>query len=122
MGAAFQIMDDVLAVESADFRKMKGSFCDDIHEGKKTLMVIHSYYYGWKGDRLMEILNMKTKDEELHREAVQILRDDEAVDFAKNAAKQTMLKAWRQLDDVLPESEAREDLETLTNFLINRSI
>ena len=122
MGAAFQIMDDVMAVESDTFSKMKGSHCEDIQEGKKTLLVIHSYFYGWKGDRLMEILNMKTKDEELHREAVQILRDDEAVDFAKNAAKQTMVKAWRQIDDVLPESEAKEDLQRLTNFLINRSI
>ena len=122
MVSAFQIMDDVLAVEGADFRKMKGSFCDDIHEGKKTLMVIHSYYYGWKGDRLMEILNMKTKDEELHREAVQILQEDEAIEFAKNAAKQTMVKAWRQIEDVLPEGEAKDDLESLTDFLINRSI
>jgi len=58
-------------------------------------MVIHSYFYGWKGDRLLEILDMKTSDEELHKEAVEILKEDEAVDFAKNAAKQTMLKAWK---------------------------
>lgn len=85
-------------------------------------MVIHSYFYGWKGDRLLEILNMKTSDEELHKEAVQILQNDEAVDFARNTAKQTMNKAWKQIEDVLPESEAKEDLYQLTNFLINRSI
>lgn len=70
-------------------------------------MVIHSYFYGWKGDRLLEILNMKTSDEALHKEAVQILMDDEAVDFAKNAAKQTMIKAWKQVDEILPDSEAK---------------
>ena len=85
-------------------------------------MVIHSYFYGWKGDRLLEILNMKTSDEALHKEAVDILKEDEAVDFAKNAAKQTMSKAWKQIEDVLPDSEAKEDLNTLTSFLINRSI
>ena len=85
-------------------------------------MAIHSYFYGWKGDRLLEILNMKTSDEALHKEAIDILREDEAVDFAKNAAKQTMLKAWKQIDGLLPDSEAKEDLHTLTSFLINRSI
>ena len=83
-------MDDVLAVDSDDYRKERGAFCEDIQEGKKTLMVIHSYYFGWKGDRLLEILNMKTKDENLHKEAVDILREDEAIEFARNTAKQTM--------------------------------
>ena len=122
MGASFQIMDDVLAVDSDSYRKERGAFCEDIQEGKRTLMVIHSYFYGWKGDRLLEILNMKTSDEALHKEAVDILREDEAVDFAKNAAKHTMVKAWKQVEDVLPASEAKEDLDRLTNFLLNRSI
>ena len=73
MGASFQIMDDVLAVDSDQYRRERGSYCEDIQEGKRTLMVIHSYYYGWKGDRLLEILNMKTSDEDLHKEAVLIL-------------------------------------------------
>ena len=47
-----------------------GDYCEDIAEGKKTLLVLHSYFYGWKGDRLLEILDMKTKDEALHKEAV----------------------------------------------------
>jgi len=85
-------------------------------------MVIHSFFYGWKGDRLLEILNMKTSDEELHKEAIKILQDDEAVEFARNTAKQTMTKAWRSVEPLLPESDAKEDLYRLTNFLINRSI
>ena len=50
-------------------------------------MVIHSFFYGWKGDRLLEILNKKTSDEALHKEAIKILYDDEAVEYAKNTAK-----------------------------------
>ena len=103
MGASFQIMDDVLAVDSDQYRRERGSYCEDIQEGKRTLMVIHSYFYGWKGDRLLEILNMKTSDEDLHKEAVLILQEDEAVEFARNTAKHTMLKAWRQIEDVIPE-------------------
>ena len=70
LGAAFQIMDDVLAVDSGDYRKERGSYSEDIQEGKRTLMVIHAYYYGWKGDRLMQILNLHSKDEEIHKEAI----------------------------------------------------
>ncbi len=87
MGAAFQIMDDVIAVSSDDYKKQRGTFCEDIKEGKRSLMVIHSYYYGWKGDRLLEILNMKTSDENLHKEAIEILKSDEAIDFCTNTAK-----------------------------------
>lgn len=122
LGAAFQIMDDVIAVESDDYRKERGTFCEDIQEGKRTLMVIHSYFYGWKGDRLLEILNQKSPDEALHKEAIQIMRDDEAIDFAKNTAKQTMLKAWKQIDPVLSDSDAKDDLYRLTKFLVNRTI
>ena len=115
-------MDDVLAVASDDYRKDRGSFCEDIQEGKKTLMVLHSYFYGWKGDRLLEILNMKTQDEELHKEAIKILQDDAAIEFARNTAKQTMGKAWKMIEPILPESDAKEDLYNLTKYLLNRSI
>ena len=59
MGAAFQIVDDVIAVTSEAYRKERGAYAEDIQEGKKSLMVIHSYYYGWRGDRLIEILKSK---------------------------------------------------------------
>ena len=85
-------------------------------------MVIHSYYYGWKGDRLLEILNMKTNDETLHREAIQILREDEAIQYARNAAKVTMKRAWEEIDPVLKDGDAKDDLYKLSQFLVNRSI
>ena len=85
-------------------------------------MVIHSYYYGWKGDRLLQILNMKTSDEALHKEAIQILRDDEAIEYARNAAKVTMRSAWTEIEDILPDNDAKDDLYKLTHFLVNRSI
>jgi hypothetical protein len=36
-------------------------------------MVIYSYFYGWKGDLLLELLDKKTSDEEIHKEAIKIL-------------------------------------------------
>ena len=42
-------------------------------------MVIHSYFYGWKGDRLIEILDMHTQDETLLKEAVEILQSEDSI-------------------------------------------
>jgi geranylgeranyl diphosphate synthase, type I len=70
LGAAFQIQDDIIAVTSEEYRKERGVFCEDIQEGKRSLMVIYSYFYGWKGDKLIELLDMKTKEEEVHKEAI----------------------------------------------------
>ena len=122
LGAAFQIMDDVIAVDSQDYRKERGSYAEDIQEGKKTLMVIHSYFYGWKGDRLLQILNMKTSDEELHKEAIQYMREDEAIAYARNASRVVMEAAWKEVDPLVKSEDAKEDLYKLTQFLINRTI
>ena len=48
----------MIAVTSEAYRRERGTYAEDIQEGKKTLMVIYSYFYGWKGDRLLEILGM----------------------------------------------------------------
>jgi len=115
-------MDDVIAVDSSDYRKERGSYGEDIQEGKRTLMVIHSYFYGWKGDRLLQILNKKSNDEALHKEAIQIMHDDEAIAYARNAAKNTMKKAWTEVETLIPDGDAKDDLYQLTQFLVNRSI
>ena len=57
LGSSFQIQDDVIAVTSDEYKKERGIFAEDIHEGKRSLMVIYSYFYGWKGSRLLNILD-----------------------------------------------------------------
>lgn len=78
--AAFQIMDDVISVDSSDYRKEWNAYAEDIQEGKRTLIVIHAYYYGWKGDRLLQILNIKTSNEKLNQEAINC-----RIQYARNA-------------------------------------
>ena len=69
-------------MESDEYSKEGGIIGEDIHEGKRTLMVIHSYHKGKNKERLVEILNMKTKDEKLIKEAISILRDNGSVKYA----------------------------------------
>lgn len=42
VGIAFQIKDDIISVESEEYAEARGILCEDIHEGKKSLMVIHA--------------------------------------------------------------------------------
>ena len=85
-------------------------------------MVIHSYFYGWKGDRLLKILNMKTSDEKLHKEAIELMREDEAIQYARNATRVVMEAAWKEVDLLIKNEDAKDDLYKLTQFLINRTI
>ena len=42
IGIAFQIHDDVINLESEEYIKTKGYMGEDIHEGKLTLIALHS--------------------------------------------------------------------------------
>jgi len=41
--------------------------------------VIHNLFYGWKGDRLDKILDTNTKEENLLKEAADILNSEESI-------------------------------------------
>ena len=75
-----------MSVESDEYSKERGIIGEDIHEGKRTLMVIHSYHKGKNRERLLEILNMKTKDEKLIKEAISILNDNGSINYAKKVS------------------------------------
>ena len=58
LGAAFQIQDDIIAVISEQYAKERG-IGEDIREGKRSLMVIHSMNKkDAKSERLNHILNL----------------------------------------------------------------
>ena len=65
---------------------------------------------------------MKTSDEELHKEAIQLMREDEAITYARNASRVVMEAAWKEVDPLIKSEDAKEDLYKLTQFLINRTI
>jgi geranylgeranyl pyrophosphate synthase len=73
LGAAFQIQDDIIAVVSEQYAKERG-IGEDIREGKRSLMVIHSMNKKDRSsERLNFILNEKTNEEGLLLEAIKIL-------------------------------------------------
>lgn len=103
----------MISVISEDYVKERGIVGEDIHEGKRTIMVIHSYFKGKNGDRLLEILNMRTEREELLREAISILRDNKSIEYAQDRSREILNKAWDELKVEMPKNKYVRDLEDL---------
>ena len=124
IGVAFQIQDDILDLMSEEFAEMKGGLGQDITEGKRTLMVIHTLEKAEPNDRkrLLEILNMHTTDQRLRDKAINIITDYDSIDYAKNYARSIVSESWKDVDDVLPSSEAKEKLKAFADYLIERQI
>lgn len=67
-------------------------------------MTIYSYFYGWKGDMLIELLDKKSSDAEVHKEAIQIMQVDGAIEYAREKARLVMRRAWEDIESKLPNN------------------
>jgi len=121
IGVAFQIQDDLLNI-SGDPEKYGKEWGGDITEGKRTLMVIYTLRRASEADRerLLRILDAHTRDPELIREAVEMMRRYGALEYARGVARRLVEEAWSEVDGWLEPSEAKETLEALARFLIER--
>jgi len=122
IGPAFQITDDVLNL-SGDFERYQKEIGGDIREGKKTLMVIHVLRNASKGERerAKEILGKprsKTTGEGC-RYILGLMEKYGSIDYAREMANERIEGALGKLKK-LPDSDERDMLERLTNFLVNR--
>ena len=122
IGVAFQIQDDILNI-AGDPEAYGKEWGGDITEGKRTLMVIYTLRRAPEAERrrLLEILDMHTRDIELIREAVAIMKRHGAIEYAKEVARRLVGEAWAEVDKWLRPSEAKEALRALAKFLIERA-
>jgi len=124
IGVAFQIQDDILNISDSELAKKKGGKGEDVTEGKRTLMVIYTIEKATKEDasRLEEILNMHTTDKSLIEEAIGIMKKYGAIEYAKSVARKLVEESWKEIDALLPESEAKNKLRAFARFLIERDV
>jgi geranylgeranyl diphosphate synthase type I len=124
IGVAFQMQDDVLDLTGQEFAEKKGGVGQDITEGKRTLMVIHTLKNASEAERkrLVEILNMHTSDQTLRDEAIALMQKYHAIEHVKCTASRIVEESWSEVDKLLPESEAKEKLKAFAEFLIKRTI
>ena len=122
LGIGFQIQDDVLNLTS---QSGKNQFVEeyvgsDITEGKRTIMVIHALRQGGSAARLLELLNMHTRERSAIAEAIRILEDNGSIDYARQRAREIVTGAWEDVRADLAESAAKETLAGFILFAIER--
>ncbi len=124
IGVAFQMQDDVLDLTGKEFAKKKGGCGQDITEGKRTLMVIHTLKNANNSDkkRLIQILNMHTSNQTLRDEAISIMQKYNAIEHVKRTAAWIVEESWREAEKLLPTRQAKEKLKAFAEFLIKRNI
>jgi geranylgeranyl pyrophosphate synthase len=124
VGVGFQIQDDILELTEDTFKEGKGSIGGDIHEGKRTLIVIRTLEKASEEDkkRLLEILDSHTEKEDEIKEALEIINRYDGIDYAKKKAEDLVEKAWEEVDSVLSESNAKQILKKFAEYLVDRKI
>lgn len=121
IGIAFQIQDDYLDVisDEEDLGKPVGS---DIAKGKMTLMVVKALAEseGEDNERLLEILKEEDSSQENVNEAIDLFNKYGSIEYAHNLALENIEGAKKAID-ILEDSEAKDMLIALADFVVDRS-
>jgi heptaprenyl diphosphate synthase len=118
VGLAFQLSDDImdLTADQVTLGKEPGV---DIKEGVYTLPVIYALRASARREELKRLLEASPIDGEGLRGALQIIRDDGALDLAREAVRAEVRRAVAEAG-ALPEGTARDALIHLARFLAAR--
>ncbi len=124
IGVAFQMQDDILDLIGKEFAEKKGGVGQDITEGKRTLMVIHTLQNAGTADkeRLIHILNMHTSNQALRDEAITLMQKYGSIKHVKRTAMRIVEESWSEVDKLLPPTEAKKKIKNFAEFLIKRTI
>ena len=124
LGIAFQMKDDVLDLTSAQFTEKKGGRGQDVTEGKRSLPVIHALKVSNAADRkrLIDILNMRSSEQKLRDEAIAIMEKYDSIEYTKRFARRIVRTSWKETEQLLSSSKAKEKLKAFAEFLTERKI
>lgn len=118
VGIAFQIADDVLDLVG-DERETGKSLGRDAEKGKLTLPVIHHLRRCSTDERAAAVEWLHSADPAARRRLVDRLNHTESIEFARDAA-QTHIRAAIDALSPLPESDARDTLRAMADFVLAR--
>ena len=123
VGVAFQIQDDILNImpSSGKWGKEPG---EDISEGKRSLLVVYALNNSTKekAKRLSKILSLRSTEKDQILEAIEIIRESGAVEYAGKKAKSIVANSWKKVEKELPNSKAKKLLRSFGDYLIERKI
>ncbi|WP_405294163.1 short chain isoprenyl diphosphate synthase IdsA [Methanobrevibacter sp.] len=117
IGLAFQIQDDYLDLAS-DEETLGKPIGSDIAKGKMTIIAIK----GLADDdgRLLEILKSDDNSQDEIDEAIEILTNCGAIEYARNLALESVDKA-KEVLEILGDSSSKQVLVDIADFVLERS-
>ena len=118
IGMAFQIKDDLFDYTDMQIGKPTGI---DIKEQKMTLPLIYVLNQASKKDKnwLINSIKNHNKDYKRVKEVIAFVKNNGGLDYAEEKMKQFQLEALQMLQNY-PESEYRNSLELMVNYVIDR--
>ncbi|GGD14008.1 polyprenyl synthetase family protein [Hyunsoonleella pacifica] len=118
IGMAFQIKDDLFDYGETQIGKPTGI---DIKEQKMTLPLIYAINHADKKDKKWLINSVKNHNKNAKRvkEVITYVKDSGGLDYAISKMKAFQQKALLMLEDY-PESEYKDSLELMVNYVIDR--
>jgi geranylgeranyl diphosphate synthase type I len=118
IGLAFQIQDDYLDVVS-DAESLGKPVGSDIVEGKMTLMVVKALAEASPEDKETLITILKENNPERVGEAISIFEKYGSIKYTHDLALDNVRKA-KELLDILDDSEAKDALLLIADFVLQR--
>ncbi len=118
IGLAFQIQDDYLDLAS-DEETLGKPIGSDIGKGKMTIIAIKGLASDDSG-RLLEILKADGNSQDEIDEAIQILTNCGAIEYAHNLAQESVRKA-KEVLEILDDSSSKQVLADIADFVLERS-
>lgn len=117
LGCAFQIQDDLLDIEATS----RKTFASDIKQKKKTILYIQAVKNAAPPirDQLIGIYQRSDIDTKDIAEVRNLFETTGAIAFARQQVKTRIEKAQKLLNIIKP-SDARDDLHSLLNMILNR--
>ncbi len=121
LGLGFQIWDDYLDL-SSDLKTLGKDIGNDIRNGKKTIIACHCLKNA-KGEdkKILEKIfgNLNATDEQV-KNVYNLFRKTGSLDYAKEKAINFVYTAKQTLN-VIPDSNAKQILSDLADYVINRN-
>lgn len=120
LGLAFQIHDDYLDISSSE-ETLGKDIGNDIRNGKKTLIAVHSLHNAQGEDKknLNNVFGNKNATEPQIKQVFQLFKKTGSIEYAKKTAINYCEKAKKQLE-IFPDSNAKQILLGLADYSIKR--
>lgn len=122
IGILFQVVDDVLNISKSEVAGNKDGRGEDIREGNKTMLVIHALKNSEqsKRQRLIEIINSRTNDQEQIEEAIRIIEEAGSVAYTLNFVAKLKDDLFALTEQTLTKHGTIAAMKQLIEYIVKR--